>query len=156
MSVNLIMAMSMDGFLCRGPDDDMSWTGPSDKRMFKALTLSQPRLYAGWNTARAMPSLLVGRELVVLPREEVACRFELTQAPDNSWLIGGPKTALRALRAGLVRLVYVNVVRETLKSGVSGYDLLDLVDKPFPLLRPTSHDLPGLWIYKAQTFKEPA
>jgi dihydrofolate reductase len=65
MSLKLIMAVSADGYLADGPDDDMSWTGKLDKLVFKLLTSVGGPLGAGRRTFMSLPNL-PGRELVCL------------------------------------------------------------------------------------------
>lgn len=65
MSLKLIMAVSADGYLADGLDDDMSWTGRLDKLVFKLLTSVGGPLGAGRRTFMSLPSL-PGRELVCL------------------------------------------------------------------------------------------
>lgn len=56
--MNLLLAVSKDGFLCKGPDDDMKWTGPLDKFAFKLLTMSSDQpLLAGSTTYNMMTKL---------------------------------------------------------------------------------------------------
>ena len=38
MKVILLMAMTVDGLISRTNDDFPDWTGPEDKRMFKAVS----------------------------------------------------------------------------------------------------------------------
>ena len=92
--MRLLMAVSADGFLARGPDDDMSWTGQTDKKLFRLLTLVDPLLLAGATTAKLLPKL-PGRTVVPLSRRGLA--LSDMQSVDG-WLIGGPTVAQEALR----------------------------------------------------------
>ena len=105
-----IMAVSRDGYLARGPRDDMSWTGKADKAIFRLLTtLGGGQLGAGSRTYDAMPSpSLHGRQIHRLSRKPRSLDgrtldlnwFQL--AHPNGWLIGGREIVLEALETGLL------------------------------------------------------
>lgn len=135
MSLKLIMAISKDGFVSLGPDDDMLWTGPDDKRAFRLLTSVGGVLGAGRRTFENLPRLK-GRRVICLSTrrgfiENVAAR-EARQLPfldgpipddaayeemltlgqfayryPDAWLIGGQTVALEALSLGLVDQVFL-------------------------------------------------
>lgn len=123
--LKLILAVSADGFLATGPDDDMRWTGKTDKRVFRLLTSVGAVCGAGRTTWEQMPKL-PGRRLVPLSRTAEKSAIRLSPASsgmpaDDSiqieecmtlgrfahlhpegWLIGGPTVAMEALGIGLV------------------------------------------------------
>ncbi len=119
--MKLILAVSQDGFLARGPDDNMTWTGPLDKFAFKLLTLSDGLpLYAGSATFDSLPPLK-GRKVYRLSQDGSPESMSLEQAwtnNENAWLIGGPAIAEKALHAGYVDRVFLCVVPEDLGSGI--------------------------------------
>lgn len=98
--MRLLMAASLDGYLCRDERDDMSWTGPADKALFRALTGVGRVCAAGRTTWNIMPKL-EGRQLIPLSR---GC-FDLARLqalhPD-AWLLGGPTVARAAVLYGMV------------------------------------------------------
>lgn len=126
--LKLIMAMSADGFLCRGSDDDMRWTGLTDKRLFHALTMTGGAMGAGRKTCALLPPL-PGRTLVCLsngpadyayfPTRGYSSREKaVMQVPQMSlgmfahrypgaWLLGGPTVASEALDTQLVDEVHL-------------------------------------------------
>lgn len=123
--MKLLLAASRDGYLARGPDDDMRWTGPSDKAAFRLLSLSdgQP-LLAGSRTFDQMPKL-PGRELLRLSREPASFgkhpRLDLHVAAGcfpEAWLIGGPTVAEQALDRGLISRAFICVADVDLWSGM--------------------------------------
>lgn len=68
--MKLIMAVSADGFVARGPDDSMSWAGPLDKQLFRLMTMTGSKmLAAGGRTYDLMPHLGGGRQLVRLRKQ---------------------------------------------------------------------------------------
>ena len=121
--MRLIMAISGDGYLAKGPLDNMSWSGPTDKALFKLLTLSGPRtLLAGSGTYAILPRLH-NRRIIQLTQNtrnrpdamtlgEAAAQFPGLAAD----LIGGPTIASAAIRAGLVHTaVFIHVKAEIQK-----------------------------------------
>lgn len=121
MKLKLLMAVSSDGFVARSADDDMRWTGPADKFLFKLLTTSSGNgvLLAGRTTAEQMPALPY-RQLVALSRNGCGA-LTLEQASHfygEAWLIGGPTVALAALQAGLVNRAYISRVPAVLGGGL--------------------------------------
>jgi dihydrofolate reductase len=131
--MKLVMAVSADGFVARGPDDNMMWTGKTDKFAFRLLTLSdgQP-LFAGRRTAEAMPKL-PGRELYSLSRSGLTLLEAYKQHPAG-WLIGGPEVAVAALSMGLVGRAFICHVPEVLGHGISGQHILNLLPAEAPEL----------------------
>lgn len=135
-SLKLVMAVSKDGFVSLGPNDDMLWTGPDDKRAFRLLTSVGGVLGAGRRTFEQLPRLK-GRRVICLstrklmvPNDELR---EVSKAPlkpggmvpedaayeramslgqfahqhPTGWLIGGQTVALEALSVGLVDQVFL-------------------------------------------------
>lgn len=121
--LKLIMAVSADGYLARGPSDDMAWTGGADKAVFRLLTSVGADCAAGRRTWEQMPDL-PHRRLVPLTRQEgrlvhkasdatgarpelSMCLGSFAHAHPNGWLLGGPSVAYEALDVGLVDQVYL-------------------------------------------------
>ncbi len=115
--MRLLMAVSADGFLCRGPADDMTWTGSMDKRLFRVLT-SVGRVCAAGSTTRDLMRDLPGRTLLRLSQDDYTLEDFAEDYPDG-WLLGGPTVAEVALRAGLVGEVYLSwIMNVKLESGM--------------------------------------
>ncbi|QXN72350.1 dihydrofolate reductase [Rhodobacter phage RcSimone-Hastad] len=134
-TLKLVMAVSKDGFVSLGPDDDMLWTGPDDKRAFRLLTSVGGVLGAGRKTFEQLPRLKGRRVYCISTRRgyiQNAEAREAMQAPfldgpvsdeaayeqtlslgqfahqhPNGWLIGGQTVALDALGIGLVDQVFL-------------------------------------------------
>lgn len=106
--MRLILASSLDGYLSRGPSDDMRWTGPEDKNVFKLLTAVGGTCYAGRATFERLPSL-PGRTVHPLSRDEgkgLTLGRAFYRHPE-AWLIGGPTVAMEAIDAHLVDQVFM-------------------------------------------------
>ncbi|WID42031.1 dihydrofolate reductase [Pseudomonas phage ZQG1] len=142
--MNLLLAVSKDGFLCKGPDDDMKWTGPLDKFAFKLLTMSSDQpLLAGSTTYNMMPKL-PGRSLYRLSQKGEG-GLTLEEAHfyyPHAWVIGGPTVAEQALKKGLIDRVFLCSVDKALKGGVPVEGLLaHLHSKPKMVIRLGSYQV---------------
>lgn len=108
--MKLIMAVSGDGFVAKGPDDDMSWTGPIDKAVFKLLTSTSDVLAVSAKSLEFMPKELPGRGrlygLSTDPRKGVQLEDFAAMFPD-AWLLGGQELALYAMKNGFVDKAYI-------------------------------------------------
>lgn len=98
--MRLLLAVSADGYLALGPEDDMKWTGPIDKAVFRLLTLSDGNdtLYAGSRTFDPVTAA--------------------AHSDRHSWLIGGAEVALEALRQGLIDRAFICISPAVLGSGI--------------------------------------
>ena len=110
--MKLIMAVSADGFVAASETDDMSWTGPIDKAVFKLLTSTSDVLAVSAKSLQSMPKSLPGRGriygLSTDPLVGVTLEALAPVAPD-AWLLGGQELALYALKNGFVSKAYICV-----------------------------------------------
>ena len=122
--LKLVMAVSDDGFVARGPTDDMSWTPPADKEVFRLLTGVGGVVGVGHNTARHMPGKLSGRRLHVLSTSPLFGVGLGAFAHDNpgAWLAGGQTIAKEALTMGF--LDEVHLCRNQVELGEGRRDLI--------------------------------
>ena len=108
--MKLIMAVSGNGFVAKGPDDDMSWTGPTDKAVFKLLTSTSDVLAVSAKSLESMPEQLPGRGklygLSTDSRRGVSLEDFAAMFPD-AWLLGGQELALYAMKNGFVDKAYI-------------------------------------------------
>ena len=129
--MKLILAQSNDGFFAAHDHDDMSWTGSTDKLLFKLLTsFADGPLLAGKTTFNLMPQLK-GRELICLSRNTLSLENAYFEFP-NAVLIGGPKIAEEALFNTFIDKFILVTTATILGHGVSSNSVLDLVDKHLP------------------------
>lgn len=127
--MRLLLAVSADGFLAKGPDDDMRWTGPIDKAIFRLLTLSNGNdvLLAGSRTFDQMPKL-PGRQMERLSRGPGGLSLGYaSSAYLDAWLIGGPEVALAALRDQEISRAFLCISPNILGEGVSVSPLLEMM-----------------------------
>lgn len=117
-----LMAVSADGFVCRGPADDMEWTGAADKRLFASLTRDQV-VGAGSTTCRMLPPL-PGRTVKRITREARGLGGgaewtlgDFARAFPEGWLIGGQTVLTAAIYGGLVDRVVLSHVEAELGEG---------------------------------------
>ena len=136
-TLKLVMAVSKDGFLSMSRDDEMGWTGPEDKKVFRLLTSVGGVLGAGRRTFELLP-VLKGRKVICLSTRkgmvqnaEARIALDITRSGPSSvvpetaayeatmslgafafahpgaWLIGGLTIAEEALRIGLLDEVHL-------------------------------------------------
>lgn len=67
--MRLIMMGSRDGYVARTRNDDMSWTGKTDKQVFRLLTCVGGTIACGSKTWEMMPKRLAGRHMIRGPVE---------------------------------------------------------------------------------------
>lgn len=129
--MKLLMAVSDDGFFALGPKDLMKWTGPSDKAVFRLLTLADSHnpLLVGSATAALLPPLK-DRHVIKITRapnkeapDEMTLEFAAWCYPE-AWVIGGPTLALAALKAGLIDKAFMCVSPAQLNEGISSQEVL--------------------------------
>lgn len=132
--LKLILAVSADDRLAHGPDDDMRWTGKTDKKVFQLLTSVGAVCGVGSRTWELMPEL-PGRHVIPLSRRDglalrkrpelrpydygsppvdlqYAVEHAMTlgrfaHAHPSGWLLGGPTVAMEALSCGMVDQVFM-------------------------------------------------
>lgn len=69
MKLILVMAMTADGFIAKGPDHFPDWTGREDKRRFAAITRQAGVVIMGARTFDTIGMPLPGRKNVILTRK---------------------------------------------------------------------------------------
>jgi dihydrofolate reductase len=132
LGFKVLMAVSGDGFVARGPEDRMEWTGQTDKGIFRLLTLTggSHKVLAGRRTADLLPKL-ADREVVAISRtyHKGITLQEAAWAHRDAWLIGGLDVVLAALDANLVEQVVLCQTTARLGGGISVEPLLNKLDR---------------------------
>lgn len=117
--MKLLMAISSNGYAARGPVDDMKWTGPDDKAVFRLLTSTGDLLAASAQTVDQMPHVLEGRgRLYALSRDfrKGVSLEDFASIGQNAWLLGGPSLGIYALKHGFVDRVFLSIVPTEINS----------------------------------------
>ena len=104
--LNLIMAISSDHFVAKGPEDKMRWTSTTDKRVFQLLTSVGGFLGAGRRTFDLLPALEC-RTIKCLSRNGFWTVNNFALSFPGSWLIGGQEVALAGLKGGHIRQAFL-------------------------------------------------
>lgn len=139
--LNIILAMSSDGYFAKSDQDDMKWTGGLDKTIFKVLSFEgNSTILCGPKTFETLPLPLQARRVIVVRSNKrtnlyyesysaaMAQEISFDSIPgrlkdlNDASIIGGPKLALAALEEGLVKRVYISVIPKKLKKGL-GWEL---------------------------------
>lgn len=116
--MKLIMTISADGFVARDEEDDMSWSGRLDKRVFRVLTCCDRGVCAvGKRTAAVMPAKLPGRTLVVLSSDGITLS-QLQHVHPDAWLLGGQTIALKAFKMGIIYEAHIFRSKIRLGAGI--------------------------------------
>ena len=116
--MKLLMAMSSDGFLAKNKDDDMKWTGKTDKQLFWLLTqFSAGPLLIGERSAEHMPSLF-GRRVLKLNSKRAPLQYA-AELYSEAILLGGPNLAKVALDLGMIDIACIIVSPAELGSGMA-------------------------------------
>jgi dihydrofolate reductase len=68
MKVVLVMAMTLDGKIGKGPDHFPDWTGSADKRLFAEVSKRAGVVIMGSKTYATLKKPLPGRKIVVMTR----------------------------------------------------------------------------------------
>lgn len=111
MTLKMVMAVSKEGYVARGPRDNMAWTGSLDKALFRLLTLSDPVVGMSKRTLDLLPGKqwekgLPGREVVELSRFGTTVEKFALDHP-GAWLAAGPSLGIAAIEAGVVKRVFM-------------------------------------------------
>jgi len=119
--MRLVMAVSADDYVARSDRDDMRWTGPADKAVFRILTsVGYAPLAVSWKTSLLMPDLLPGRDLFKISRSGVGdgTLEEYHDAYPDGWLLGGQTLSLAATGFGLITEVHLCKSSVVLTQGI--------------------------------------
>ncbi len=131
--MKLLLAASADGFLCKGLDDDMKWTGPNDKAVFKLLTLADGMpLLAGSRTKKMLPTLPHRKVFGISHIGGMNLEQAQLTFPD-SYLIGGPTIAMAAIEAGFIHHTVICQGGVGIHEGIRLFPLMKALGLPDPV-----------------------
>lgn len=116
--MKLIMTVSLDGFVAKHDQDNMSWSGKDDKAIFKILTLvGGKQLCVSKKTYSLMPKLVHRIVTPVSTKSGIDLRTFYHSNPD-AWLLGGQTLALEALKLGYIDEMVLCMNKTILHSGI--------------------------------------
>lgn len=137
--MRLLLAVSSDGFLARGAEDDMRWTGAFDKAVFRLLTLAESEddvpVLVGTTTFHQLPRLPGRRVIQVSTRPTSTDSVTLAEAAElwpRAWIVGGPATATAALKLELISRAFISVSPSVLGEGISMESIAKLLPASGP------------------------
>ncbi len=92
MDVILIAAITMDGYIARHHHEVIDWS--EDLRLFKEQTLGYP-VIMGSNTSGCLQTVLIGREIIVVHRNDNTKAILDEIKSEKCFIAGGGKTNFR-------------------------------------------------------------
>lgn len=106
-NLKLIMAVGRDGYMARSPSDTMTWTGRTDKTIFKLLTSVGGEIGMSRRSAKLLPPEgLPGRKVIQLSRADTPLGYFASCFPD-AWLGAGQELADLAFEQELLGSAYI-------------------------------------------------
>jgi dihydrofolate reductase len=113
--MKFICAISPDGYMAQGPNDNMSWTPKIDKKIFQLISsLNNGICFVSEQTMKNMPQNLIGRTLIPISRKGLTLQLAEKMFP-NSLLIGGPTLLRAANQLNLIDELIINQVNTSLQ-----------------------------------------
>lgn len=117
--MKFLCAISPDGFMATGPNDDMNWTPRIDKRIFQLVSsINNGICFVSEQTKKNMPQNLRGRTLIPISRTGLTLQLAGKNFP-NSLIVGGPTLLKAASHLGLIDELIINQVNTSLSPFLS-------------------------------------
>ena len=115
-----IFVESKNGYLAKGPEDDMTWTPSLDKKIFKLLTY----VYGGVcvvspHTYQLLPKKMLyegDRRFIIAEKYGPRSLYNLNKAYPDAVLIGGPKFLKAAYDAKVIDTFIVTTTENVIKN----------------------------------------
>lgn len=110
-----VFAQSINSYLAKGPDDDMSWTPSLDKKIFKLLTLvcNKGICICSKNTYSKLPIKMLqstGRQFIVAEKQGAKTLRSLNGLYPEAILIGGPRFLKAAYDEGVIDTFVITTI----------------------------------------------
>ena len=113
-----LYATSFNGYMAKGPDDDMSWTGKVDKQLFKLITTVAQVCVISKNLSNMLPDKVLkdpNRKFIICDKDVDErnlrkCNFWYSDAI----LLGGPLFIKEALKEDVIDMVIECVVQDVI------------------------------------------
>ena len=101
-----IFVESYNGYLAKGPNDDMSWTPSLDKKIFKLLTYAYGGVcVVSRNTYQLLPKKMLhdgNRKFIIAEKCGPNSLYKLNMYYPDAVLIGGPRFLMAAYEANVI------------------------------------------------------
>lgn len=115
-----IFVESQNGYLAKGPEDDMSWTPSLDKKLFRLLSCAFGGIYV---CSRATYMLLPQkmkednrRRFIIAERAGINSLYYLNKRFPNAVLLGGPTFLKAAYKMKVIDTFIVTTTENTIKN----------------------------------------
>ena len=117
-----IFVESKNGYLAKGPADNMSWTPSLDKKLFRTLIFAFGGIcVCSKHTYSLLPSKMKedpNRTYIIAQRSGPNSLIELNKMTPNAVLVGGPAFLSAAYNLGVVDTFIITTVNTDIKSRV--------------------------------------
>lgn len=115
-----IFVESQNGYLAKGPDDDMSWTPSLDKKLFKLLSLAFGGVYVcSRRTYMLLPKKMVldeNRKFIIAEKAGINSLYHLNKMFPNAVLLGGPTFLKAAYNAKVIDSFIITTVEQRIRN----------------------------------------
>lgn len=119
-----ILAVSEDGYVARGPSDDMKWTGSLDKGFFKMYTMQKDAiLLAGTTTYKSLPTL-EGRTILPVDRKSFPY-YVKNRNKENYICIGGWKFFTELYYKAAINEIVVSYIKNVQLNSINEYNIFN-------------------------------
>lgn len=109
-----IFVESINRYLAKGPADDMLWTPPLDKKIFKLLTYSFGKIcVVSLNTYKLLPEKMLqdnNRQFIIAEKTGPNSLYNLNKIYPNAVLIGGPRFLKAAQKINVIDTFIITTV----------------------------------------------
>lgn len=115
-----IFVESYNGYLAKGPEDDMKWTPKLDKQLFRLLTCAFGGVcVCSRHTYSLLPDIMKldeNRTFIVAERAGINSLYNLNKRFPNAVLVGGPAFLKAAYKAKVIDTFIVTTINATIKN----------------------------------------
>ena len=113
-----IFVESLNGYLARGANDDMLWTPPLDKKIFKLLSFAFGGVcVCSAHTYKLLPDAMRGdknRRFIIADKTGENSLVALNKKYPNGVLIGGPRFLTAAYNVGVIDTFIITTVNKVI------------------------------------------
>lgn len=118
--MKVIFVESHNGYLAKGPGDDMLWTPKLDKQLFKLISCAFGGIYVcSRNTYRLLPKKMLlddNRKFIIAEKTGFNSLYNLNKIFPNAVLIGGPDFLKAAYDAKVIDTFIVTTLEQDIRS----------------------------------------